>query len=278
MSAQIGREWSGDIWELSPEEMKALMSNVDMWEQIKNTGKGGYGHSVAEYLKDYADQANAITELNEQLAETLTGMSFDEVYDNFVDLLSNMETSAEDFADNVSEYFFKAMLSKKIGDLFGEKLEAWYDKFAKAVEDDTINDAAVRDGLMNEYMGFVNEGIDWRDKLAQATGYTGDSQQKSGLSAGIQSVTEDTADLLASYLNGIRGDVSVQTHVLWPKLLDDALPQMNVIAQSQLDAQRQIAENTLRNAVAAEAIMKSSDEINRRLARVTQGGEKFYVH
>lgn len=278
LSAQIGREWSGDIWELSPEEMKALMSNVDMWEQIKNTGKGGYGHSVAEYLKDYADQANAITELNEQLAETLTGMSFDEVYDNFVDLLSNMETSAEDFADNVSEYFFKAMLSKKIGDLFGEKLEAWYDKFAKAVEDDTINDAAVRDGLMNEYMGFVNEGIDWRDKLAQATGYTGDSQQKSGLSAGIQSVTEDTADLLASYLNGIRGDVSVQTHVLWPKLLDDALPQMNVIAQSQLDAQRQIAENTLRNAVAAEAIMKSSDEINRRLARVTQGGEKFYVH
>lgn len=61
-------------------------------------------------------------------------------------------------------------------------------------------------------------------------------------------------------------------------MLDDALPQMNVIAQSQLDTQRQIAENTLRNAVAAEEIVKSNDDISRLLARVTQGGAKFYVN
>ena len=41
--------------------------------------------------------------------------------------------------------------------------------------------------------------------------------------------------------------------------------------------QRRIAENTLRNAVAAEAIMKSNDEISRLLVRVTQGGAKFCV-
>ena len=94
--------------------------------------------------------------------------------------------------------------------------------------------------------------------------------QKSGLSAGIQSVTEDTADLLASYLNGVRGDVSMQTHDLWPRLLDDALPQISVIAQSQLDTQRQIAENTLRNAVAAEAIQVSTAklvELNDQMGR-----------
>lgn len=96
------------------------------------------------------------------------------------------------------------------------------------------------------------------------------TNQKSGLSAGIQSVTEDTADLLASYLNGVRGDVSMQTHDLWPRLLDDALPQISVIAQSQLDAQRQIAENTLRNAVAAEAIQASTArlvELNDQMGR-----------
>ena len=101
---------------------------------------------------------------------------------------------------------------------------------------------------------------------------------KSGLSAGIQSVTEDTAGLLASYINQIRADVAMQTGTYWTRLLDDALPQMNVIAQSQLDTQRQIAENTLRNAVAAEAIMKSNEDISRLLTRVTQGGAKFYVN
>lgn len=94
--------------------------------------------------------------------------------------------------------------------------------------------------------------------------------QKSGLSAGIQSVTEDTADLIASYLNGVRGDVAMQTGTYWTRLLDDSLPQMNIIAQSQLDTQRQIAENTLRNAVAAEAIQVSTAklvELNDQMGR-----------
>lgn len=96
------------------------------------------------------------------------------------------------------------------------------------------------------------------------------TNQKSGLSAGIQSVTEDTADLLASYLNAIRADVAMQTGSYWTRLLDDSLPQMNVIAQSQLDTQRQIAENTLRNAVAAEAIQVSTAklvELNDQMGR-----------
>lgn len=93
------------------------------------------------------------------------------------------------------------------------------------------------------------------------------TNQKSGLSAGIQSVTEDTADLLASYLNAIRADVAMQTGSYWTRLLDDSLPQMNIIAQSQLDTQRQIAENTLRNAVAAETIVQYSKSIDDRLRR-----------
>ena len=90
---------------------------------------------------------------------------------------------------------------------------------------------------------------------------------KRGLSAGIQSLTEDTADLLASYLNAIRADVAMQTGTYWTRLLDDSLPQMNIIAQSQLDTQRQIAENTLRNAVAAETIVQYSKSIDDRLRR-----------
>lgn len=136
----------------------------------------------------------------------------------------------------------------------------------------------IMDGM--EGIDAYNAALDQLEKvLNEKYGLTmKDEESKSGLSAGIQSVTEDTADLLASYLNAIRADVSEQTHVLWPRLLDDLLPQMNVIAESQLRVQIQIAENTMRNAVAAEAIVKSNDEINRLLARVTQGGAKFYIH
>ena len=55
LSGQIGRQWDGNLWRLSPEEMKALRSNVDMWTQIQNTGKGGYGGRLTEKLDDYID-------------------------------------------------------------------------------------------------------------------------------------------------------------------------------------------------------------------------------
>lgn len=127
---------------------------------------------------------------------------------------------------------------------------------------------------LKEYFDKIkNEGIpavkQLYDSVNEATGGLLDDTEsaKSGLSAGIQSVTEDTADLLASYINQIRADVAMQTGSYWTRLLDDALPQMNVIAQSQLDTQRQIAENTLRNAVAAETIVQYSKSIDDRLRR-----------
>ena len=57
LSAQMGRKWNGDIWNLSPEEMKMLRSNVDMWKMLQDTGKGGYGGRVTEKLDKYIEQA-----------------------------------------------------------------------------------------------------------------------------------------------------------------------------------------------------------------------------
>ncbi|MCE9363361.1 viral A-type inclusion protein, partial [Phocaeicola vulgatus] len=129
LSGQIGRRWDGNLWSLSPEEMKALRSNVDMWTQIQNTGKGGYGGRLTEKLDDYIDQAGKLEELTDQLYEGLTGISFDGMYSSFIDNLMNMKYGAKDAAEDISEYFMKAMLSNKIGELYSEKLKGWWEKF-----------------------------------------------------------------------------------------------------------------------------------------------------
>ena len=104
-----------------------------------------------------------------------------------------------------------------------------------------------------------------------------DTDSTSSSSAGIQSLSEDTGGLIASYLNAIRADVSEQVHIVLPKLFDTYLPQMNVIAEQQLSVQQSIAANTLRNAMAAEAIADSNNSIYRILRSATQGGSKFYI-
>lgn len=120
LSGQIGRQWDGNLWSLSPEEMKALRSNVDMWTQIQNTGKGGYGGRLTEKLDDYIDQAGKLEELTDQLYEGLTGISFDGMYSSFIDNLMNMKYGAKDAAEDISEYFMRAMLSNKIGEMYSE--------------------------------------------------------------------------------------------------------------------------------------------------------------
>lgn len=192
LSSQIGRQWNGDLWNLSPEEMKMLRSNVDMWTQIQNTGKGGYGGRLTDKLDDYIDQAGKLEELTDQLYEGLTGISFDSMYDSFIDQLMDMDASAEDFADNISEYFMRAMLSNKIGELYADKLEEWWKKFGKAMEDNDLTEAE-RNALQNEYMQYVEEAMKLRDQLAAATGYGSDGSgtSQSAKAGGFSAMTQD---------------------------------------------------------------------------------------
>ena len=177
LSGQIGRQWDGNLWSLSPEEMKALRSNVDMWTQIQDTGKGGYGGRLTEKLDDYIDQAGKLEELTDQLYEGLTGISFDGMYSSFIDNLMNMKYGARDAAEDISEYFMRAMLSNKIGELYSDKLKGWWEKFGKAMEDNDLTEAE-RNALTDEYMQYVEEAMKLRDELAAATGY--DKVQEEG--------------------------------------------------------------------------------------------------
>ena len=193
LSGQIGRQWDGNLWSLSPEEMKALRSNVDMWTQIQNTGKGGYGGRLTEKLDDYIDQAGKLEELTDQLYEGLTGISFDGMYSSFIDNLMNMKYGAKDAAEDISEYFMRAMLSNKIGEMYSEKLKGWWEKFGKAMEDNELTDAE-RNALTEEYMQYVDEALALRDNLAAATGY--DKTQQGGTSqsakaGGFTAMTQD---------------------------------------------------------------------------------------
>lgn len=198
LSGKIGRDWNGDIWNLTPEEMKMLRETVDMWETIQNTGKGGYGDRLTDKLNDYIDQAGTLEELTNELYEGLTGMSFDSMYDSFVDNLMDMKYDSKAASEDISEYFMRAMLSNKIGELYSEKLEEWWKKFGASMEDNELTEEE-RKALQDEYMKYVDEAMKLRDDLAAATGYDKISQEavsQSASSKGFQTMSQDTGEEL----------------------------------------------------------------------------------
>lgn len=246
LSRQIGRSWDGNIWSLSPEEMKMLRANVDMWKQIQDTGKGGYGGRLTEKLNDYIAQAGKLEELTNELYEGLTGISFDSMYDSFIDQLMDMEASTEDFADNISEYFMRAMLSNKIGEMYADKLEEWWKKFGKAMEDNDLTEAE-RNALSEEYMRYVEEAMKLRDQLAAATGYGSDDKgsSQSGKVGSYNAMSQDQGTKLEGLF------VSVQGHVASIDTIVENVAERMSAAEGYL---AQIAENTKSNAASAEEI------------------------
>ena len=255
LSGQIGRRWNGNLWSLSPEEMKALRSNVDMWTQIQNTGKGGYGGRLTEKLDDYIDQAGKLEELTDRLYEGLTGISFDGMYSSFIDNLMNMKYGAKDAAEDISEYFMKAMLSNKIGEMYSEKLKGWWERFGKAMEDNDLTEAE-RKALADEYLQYVEEAVDLRDKLAAATGY--DKTQQGGTSqsakaGGYTAMTYDQGSKLEGMFTG-----GLQH---WSSM-DDRLESVSEKMDTAEGHLARIAENT---GVSAGHLGEIKDEIKKMI-------------
>lgn len=133
----------------------------------------------------------------------------------------------------------------------GQLDETDMDKFAKQLYEVGEKVTPQITGLFD---AMKNNGFDMRENGS------------SSATNSVKSITEETADLLASYVNSIRLDLSVVR-----EMQGKFLPEMSEIAKSQLTQLNLIAQNTLRNADAAERIDKTVSELNDNFNRVING-------
>lgn len=192
----VKSDFNGDLFSLSPEEMKLLRGNVAIWEHIENTGKGNYGGRLTDKLNDYIDQAGKLEELSDKMKENLTQITFDSMKESFISDLMDMNKSAQDFADDFTEMMQKALLSYSMEDLINGDLKKLYDDWAALMKakNGQLTDADIED-FNKRYEDIVSEGIKRRDELSKVTGFTGTSSQ-SATSGGWQSMGQETADEL----------------------------------------------------------------------------------
>ena len=198
----VKSDFNGDLFSLSPEEMKLLRGNVAIWEHIENTGKGNYGGRLTEKLNDYIDQAGKLEELSEQFKENLTQISFSGMRDGFLTDLMDMKKDGsdivKDMANDFAEEMQKSLLSFSMEDLINGDLKKLYDDWAKAMKDKngklTKEDV---NAFYERYDEIVQEGLKRRDDWAKVTGYTGSSSSsQTATSGGWASMGQDTADEL----------------------------------------------------------------------------------
>lgn len=275
----VKSDFNGDLFSLSPEEMKLLRGNVAIWEHIEGTGKGNYGGRLTEKLNDYIDQAGKLDELSDKLKESLTQISFDSMKDSFVSDLMDMSKSAQNFADDFAEMMQKALLSYSMEDLINGDLKNLYDDWAKAIKDNDgkLTEADI-EAFNKRYDDIVQEGLKRRDDWSKVTGYTGStSSSQTATSGGWASMGQDTAD----ELNGRFTALQIAGENISASMVT-AVAQMETIISTGISTNGAVAE--IRNMMIMtnsylEDIVKYSkltynnfgsklDEMNRRLKEI----------
>ena len=195
----IGTGRMTGLFDLTVEQLEKLKSEAPtFWAKMDD--------DVQEYLNNIIDGEQKIEDIQKQVSEQLTQTTFDNVLSNFIDTLMDMKASSKDAAEDISEYFMRAMLSNQIGALYQDKLKKWYEKFAESMKDGSL-DEKERKALQNEYIGYIEEAMKLRDELASATGYDkisqDSSQQKATMGYSI-AASQDSVDVMNGQLNAQR--------------------------------------------------------------------------
>ena len=255
-----------------------LNMNADTLSKIKKDYTGLWANmdsDFRDYLEKLIQYGEKADDMVEAITEKLTGNKFSDLVSSWGDAMSTMANGYEDLVDGFEGKLKNVILNSMIENIYGDKIKALLKKTQGYAEnDDKIKDS--NGNVISEYTGAeyadVKNSTDelskqieaTRDYLKKTYGWSDNSSSSSRNS--IKSITEETGDLIASYLNAIRLDCSVMR-------AEQAkyYPEMSEIAKSQLSQLNTIARNTLRNADAAERIESIFVEYNDNFNRVLNG-------
>lgn len=255
-----------------------LNMNADTLSKIKKDYTGLWANmdsDFRDYLEKLIQYGEKADDMIEALTEKLTGNKFSDLVSSWGDAMSSMANSSDNLVDHFEGNLKKTILNSMIENTYGDKIKALLKKTQGYAENgDKIKDS--NGNVISEYTGAeytdVKNSTDelskqieaTRDYLKKVYGWSDNSSSSSRNS--IKSITEETGDLIASYLNAIRLDCSVMR-------AEQAkyYPEMSEIAKSQLSQLNTIARNTLRNADAAERIDATVSELNDNFNRVLNG-------
>lgn len=195
LGTSLRNTWE-DFARLTPEQMAEIRDSLpNIWQEMKDQGK--YDRNAP--WEDYADLAGTLDDLTEKLNENLTQTSFDSLRSNFLDTLMDMDSDAQDFADDFSEMMQRALLNFAMGDMLDDQLKDWYNNLAETISNKSgeLSQGDI-DKFRDEWQGMADEWLNMRDTISQITGYTGgtSSAQQSASGKGFETMSQDTADEL----------------------------------------------------------------------------------
>lgn len=175
------------LFNLTSEQLEKLKTTApEVWARLDSNAR--------DYLDKLIEIGEQSEEVKNSLKESLTGISFDSMKENFISNLMDMDYSAKDFANDVNKMFANALVTQMVNKNYKDKLQKVFDDMAEAIGSD--NEQQRIEQIKKDYEAMRAAAKEEADKIMEITGY-GESSQQSGDSGGFEAMSQDTAEELS---------------------------------------------------------------------------------
>lgn len=176
------------LFDLSVEQLEKLqMEAPTFWAKLDG--------DVRDYLEQIIACNEKTGEMKDLLNESLTGISFDSLFDNFLESLYDMESSAEDISDDMADYLRKSLIKSFAVENYKGQMKEWYEKWADAMKDGEITSEEQKslDDLKNSIITGATESAKLINDQFE---YLKNDTSQSSSRGGFQTMDQDTGEEL----------------------------------------------------------------------------------
>ena len=270
---------SGNYFDTQYAALLAQKSEIQKQRDAEDRKKKTDQDAIAQYDQQLKELDIQIKAYAQDFLKEMYSIDFkswaSQLTDAIVEAWAKGENAADAYHDKVQELMkdlTKNILSQKIMEI---ALKPALDELEKALQSkgrlDETEIPKITDMLIKAGDNAVNNITDILDRLKEQ-GIDLSENGTLSVSNSIKSITEDTADLLASYLNSCRADLSVVRN-----LHERYYPQFSEIGNAQIIQMKAVAQNTLRNAEAAERIETAVNSLDSNMKAVINGTKRFNI-
>lgn len=181
------------------------------------------------YIQNIDKYSEQLKEIAEQEKEAFTGVSFDEFRASFTSMLSDLDATNQDFADNFEKYLQNAIFSSMVADKYKDRIQSLYDSWAKEAADGVMVqsidwktgemgfteigkglDPEEAEKIRNQYQSIIDDMLAEREQIMKDFGWSSSADSGSSQSPSSGALTTMSQDSISTF-EGIGRNM--QTHL-----------------------------------------------------------------
>lgn len=248
---------TGDLWNLTPEQMELLRdSNPKEWQKLFS----GDGHkNPKSAVEEYIERAGTLEELTDALNEKLTGYTWDGFLEKYKEMVRSAEDITEELGDFISETVTDVLIESFVNEELKDDIKELYEYIADAAADGISEEEKARIEAMNS--AIADKAESWREAMTDSgmidPGSYGTSQ--SGRAGAYTAMSQEQGTKLEGLWT---------TSAMHLSSMDEKMQDVSAQMGTAVDSLRRIEENTSNSA-------KHLGEIKDDIKKIIRDGLKM---